>query len=166
MLSALCCLGGCYSDGDDSANRQQRTSVDIQALQTRQFECSYKVAFAAVVDVFQDLGFVIQSSDFTTGLVIAKSNVQSRESLGFSTFKPETKATWDVGTAHVEEVGHNIVSVRVSFVRHKKASYEYGSSSESSFAITDGRFYTNFFEKVDKSIFIRHNLKATANDPF
>ena len=163
LLFALCCaLGGCYSGEGGAKDSSQRTSVDIQSLQTRQFECSYKVAFAAVVDVFQDLGFVIQSSDFTTGLIIAKSSVQSHEYAGLFATSPESAtAIWDMGTAHVEEIGPNIISVRASFVRNKKASYVYGSSSEKSFPITDGKFYTNFFEKIDKSIFIRYNLKVT-----
>ncbi|MDR1595974.1 MAG: hypothetical protein LBR91_03590 [Puniceicoccales bacterium] len=127
-------------------------------MQTRNFDCSYKVAFAAVIDVFQDLGFIIQSSDAAIGLVIAKSSSSGsiRGIPGVSGVSSET--SWETGTAHLEELGAG-VSIRVSFVKNKKTSGEYGVVEERSYAITDGNFYTRFFEKIDKSIFVRKNLR-------
>jgi fluoride ion exporter CrcB/FEX len=162
-LFAACAIGGCNSFDED--DEMLRTSVDIQAMQTRNFDCSFKVAFAAVIDVFQDLGFVIQSSDSTTGLVIAKSNTTSATHGfrgGYSTFSGldfHTDTSWQTGTAHVEQVGERTVSIRVSFVRNKKISHEFGATEEESRAIVDGNFYTRFFEKIDKSIFVRHNIR-------
>ncbi|MDR1414000.1 MAG: hypothetical protein LBI56_03635 [Puniceicoccales bacterium] len=166
LLTAACICGGCISFDDAPKGGAPRTSVDMQSMQTREFYCSYKVAFASVIDVFQDLGFVIQTSDSAIGLVIAKSSVTSRESHRFrfdnSPFLnlPDSESSWDMGTAHVEELSDNRISIRVSFVANKRTSYEYGSSNEKSFAVTDARFYTNFFEKIDKSIFVRQGIKT------
>ncbi|MDR2603122.1 MAG: hypothetical protein LBC11_00985 [Puniceicoccales bacterium] len=140
------------------------TSVEIQSMQTREFDISYKIAFASVVDVFQDLGFVIQSSDFTTGLIIAKGNVINKNPGVLAAVGGAcSKAVWDVGTAHLEELGDEKVSIRISFVTNTKVMFEYGASNESCKAIQDGTFYAKFFEKIDKSIFVRQNLKNRSN---
>ncbi|MDR1457467.1 MAG: hypothetical protein LBI47_01280 [Puniceicoccales bacterium] len=156
FLFVLCLMPGCVSVNETRAP----TSVEIQSIQTREFDVSYKIAFASVVDVFQDLGFVIQSSDFTTGLIIAKGNVINRN-LGFleAASGVHSKIMWNVGTAHLEELGNGKISIRVSFVANAKVMFEYGASNESSKAIHDGEFYAKFFEKIDKSIFVRQNLK-------
>jgi hypothetical protein len=140
------------------------TSVEIQSIQTREFDISYKIAFASVIDVFQDLGFVIQSSDFTTGLIIAKGNVINKNpGILAAAGGACSKAVWDIGTAHLEELGDEKVSIRISFVTNTKVMFEYGASNESSKAIHDGEFYAKFFEKIDKSIFVRQNLKNRSN---
>ncbi|MDR1528509.1 MAG: hypothetical protein LBS22_02915 [Puniceicoccales bacterium] len=140
------------------------TSVEIQSIQTREFDIPYKIAFASVVDVFQDLGFVIQSSDFTTGLIIAKGSVISKD-VGFleAMSGVHSKVVWNVGTAHLEELSDGKVSIRISFVTNAKVTLEYGASDESNKAIHDGEFYARFFDKIDKSIFVRQNLKNRSN---
>jgi hypothetical protein len=163
---SACICGGCLLLDDSSEGGTPRTSIDIQTMQTREFYCSYKIAFAAVIDVFQDLGFIIQTSDSAMGLVIAKSSITSNEShrLRFQDSlllsAPNSESTWDTGTAHVEELGNNRVSIRVSFVTNKKTFNEFGGANESSYALMDSKFYIRFFEKIDKSIFVRQSIKA------
>ncbi|MDR0742638.1 MAG: hypothetical protein LBE98_04215 [Puniceicoccales bacterium] len=160
LLAALSLMPGCASVSETHAP----TSVEIQSIQTREFDVPYKIAFASVVDVFQDLGFTIQSSDFTTGLIIARGNT-ANQSVGLLGAMSEVrgKTVWNVGTAHLEELGNEKVSIRVSFVTNTKVMFEYGASNESSKAILDGEFYAKFFEKIDKSIFVRQNLKSRSN---
>ncbi|MDR1173824.1 MAG: hypothetical protein LBK24_03460 [Puniceicoccales bacterium] len=157
FLIVLCLMPGCALVNETRVP----TSVEIQSMQTREFDVPYKIAFASVVDVFQDLGFIIQSSDFTTGLIIAKGNVINRN-VGFleSMSGIHSKIVWNVGTAHLEELnGGEKVSIRISFVTNAKVTLAYGMADESSRAIQDSGFYARFFEKIDKSIFVRQNLK-------
>jgi hypothetical protein len=124
------------------------TSIEIQAMQTKEFDVPYKIAFASVVDVFQDLGFVILSSDFTTRLIIAKGNVTNEniallEAMG----AVRSKAVWNVAPAPVEELSDGTISIRISFVTNTKIMFEYGPSNESSKARHDGEFYTNFLKE-------------------
>ncbi|MDR2629057.1 MAG: hypothetical protein LBC30_03660 [Puniceicoccales bacterium] len=156
FLVVLCLTSGCVS----TSETHTPTSVEIQSIQTREFNVPYKIAFASVVDVFQDLGFVIQSSDFATGLIIAKGNVINKN-IGVleAASGIHSKIVWNVGTAHLEEPSDGKVSIRVSFVANVKVTLAYGMSDESSRAILDGEFYAKFFEKIDKSIFVRQNLK-------
>ncbi|MDR2777022.1 MAG: hypothetical protein LBB17_03215 [Puniceicoccales bacterium] len=160
FLAVLCLTPGCVLVNETRAP----TSIEIQSMQTREFDVPYKIAFASVVDVFQDLGFVIQSSDFATGLIIAKGSVINKN-VGVleAASGVHSKIVWNVGTAHLEEPSDGKVSIRVSFVANVKVTLAYGMSDESSRAILDGEFYARFFEKIDKSIFVRQNLKNRAN---
>jgi hypothetical protein len=183
-FSALLCLFfafalcGCIDLDCDGDSTRPRTSVEIQSMQTREFDASYRIAFAAVVDVFQDLGYVIQSSDFTTGLIIAKSSTSKSVSrtarvpnpFDFSTFDSTfngkvsfehgTASVEKFGTVHVEELSNDRVSIRVSFVKSEKEHY-YASDSiaGNSLAVEDEAVYLDFFAKIDKSIFIRQNFR-------
>jgi hypothetical protein len=176
LLLLICMLCGCVAF-DDVGGVRPRTSVEIQSMQTREFDTSYRIAFAAVVDVFQDLGYVIQSSDFTTGLIIAKrstSGATTRVTYASSPFEPAVfnqmlygRSAFEhgmasaerFGTVHVEELSDYRVSIRVSFVRCNRESYPSGHTNEYSSAVEDNDVYVDFFSKIDKSIFVRQNFR-------
>ena len=46
-------------------------------MQIRQFDCSFKDAFASVIDIFHDQGFFIQKSDSNIGLIVAKGSTKN-----------------------------------------------------------------------------------------
>ena len=52
-LIAVVMLSGCIQ----KAYKPTKTSLELQAIQSTEFETSYKVAFAATLSVFQDLGY-------------------------------------------------------------------------------------------------------------
>lgn len=149
------------------------TPVEIQAMQSRTIDCSYKVAYAAVIDIFQELGYIIQNSEFSTGLIVAKSSIDDYTSGKWTPGKwtdgkwtpgewtPNAESTmrWRTATAHIEELSNNQVLIRVSFIAHKQMSNELIKNSESSYAITSAQVYAKFYSKIDNAIFIRKNLR-------
>lgn len=149
LLGMCLCLVGCL----DTKVQPRLTSVEIKEMQTREFDKSYKVVYASVIDVFQELGFVIQTSDFNTGLIVAKSNVVQRENY----FMGSMTMGWNVGTAHIEDFDGK-VAVRVSFVHCQRESGEQGRESEYSQAIESPEYYSRFFNQLDHSVFLRQNL--------
>ena len=50
-----------------------KTPLELQSIQAKEFETSKKIAFAATLSVFQDLGYIVESASFETGLITAKS---------------------------------------------------------------------------------------------
>ena len=179
LLLLLCMtLCGCASMQDNVP--KEKTSIDIQAMQIRQFDCSFKDAFASVIDVFQDQGFVIQTSDSNTGLIVARGSTKDvahsthTSNSWYSGEKLVDKSSCLVGTVRVEEVMTDTSSIRLSFVDEISETFVYSSPDYGGFGeriggsrvknsrkfIEDERFYSNFFEKIDKSIFVRKNLKG------
>ena len=53
------------------------TPLEIQSIQTREFESPKKIVFASVVSVFQDLGYTIKGADLNTGFINAESAAQN-----------------------------------------------------------------------------------------
>lgn len=157
VLASLAFCNGCQSID----NNVPRSNIDLQAIQTRTVDCPYSVAFASVVSVFQDLGFTIQSADINTGLICAQSTTQLQSPNAFESMFSSAAATMrnTSGTAHVESFGEKSTSIRMSFVSYRKSTYAYGTALEDSKQITDAEFYRDFFEKIDKAIFIRNNIK-------
>lgn len=68
LLISLLCVIGCAVQ-----QKSTKTSLELQAIQAKEFETTKKIAFASVLSVFQDLGYIIGSADFDTGFITAKS---------------------------------------------------------------------------------------------
>src|SRR6266404_2748927 len=49
------------------------TPMELQALQSREYQTSKDQVFSSVVSVFQDLGYQIGNADVTTGFITAGS---------------------------------------------------------------------------------------------
>jgi len=130
----------------------QMTPLEIQSMQTRDFENRKEVVFASVMSVFQDLGYTIKTADLETGLITAQSAAQST---GMSKiFLGYTKVTQTSANAFIERIGSK-TRVRLNFVEGEKSSMIYGQTDEEETPILDAQVYQNAFEKIDNAIFVR-----------
>jgi len=149
------------------APQQQKppmTPLEIQSLQTREYESPKKIVFASVVSVFQDLGYTIKGADLTTGFINAESAAQDGTSGadifigvlgamgGQNTMTERVEQT--VATAFLEEIGDR-TRVRLNFVTTRQSSSAQGQNSRQDTPILDVRIYTNAFERIENAIFIR-----------
>ena len=91
-------------------NIAQKTPAELMAMQTRDFDTNKENAIGGIIAVFQDLGFIIETSDFNTGLITAKSPTQGNYSL-WGRKMVDTK-----GTGTVREMGSDKVKIRLTFV--------------------------------------------------
>jgi hypothetical protein len=148
LLVLACMISGCAS------SKPEKTSLELQAFQAHEFETSKKVAFAAVLSVFQDFGYVISSAEINTGFITAKSPTKGARVLFVGSVMQESKAT-----AFVEEMPGDKVRVRLNFVGSKRTSSKRGRIKENEVAIEDPLPYQKAFEKIDEAIFIRKGTK-------
>ena len=108
------------------------TPLEIQSIQTREFESPKKIVFASVVSVFQDLGYTLKNADLNTGFINAESAAQnSTATIGEGIFveilgevilgdvagsNQSTQSTEQTAaTAFIEEIGDR-TRVRLNFV--------------------------------------------------
>jgi len=129
----------------------QMTPMEIQALQTREYETSKEVAFAAVLSVFQDLGYIIESAELETGFITVSSPSDAR--LRWWTWSIDTLKTR--ATAYVEELRPNLTRVRITFVNSRSSSSTYGQHSEEDRVILESGPYQAAFNRIDNEIFVR-----------
>jgi len=151
LLSALLCsmavITGCVTGGTP-----QKSALELQAFQRKQFDTTKSIAFASTVSVFQDLGYIIKTADIQSGLITASSPTQ--ELLFFGSHMKNTEAS-----AFIEEINPGKTYVRVNFVEAREDSGGYGMKTKSDHPIIDPKIYEGCFQKIQEAIFIRSHTQ-------
>lgn len=149
MLGVLLVLAGC-----ETMPKSTKTALELQSIQSKEFETNKKVAFAAVLSVFQDVGYTVSSANLDTGLITAKSPTKA----GFQLFVGQTME--DIkATAFVEEIVANRTKVRINLVSSKETSSGYGMKGGYEIPIETPETYQDIFAKVQQGIFVRKNTQ-------
>jgi hypothetical protein len=138
--------------------KQQPTSLQIQAFQTKEFEAAEFVVFSSVLSVFQDLGYIVESADRATGFITAGSPTSNKtgfwEAMGGVSSSGQTRAT-----AFVEEIRPGLTTVRLNFLNTKKQSSLYGQSNQIDTPILEPGPYQIAFDKIGDAVFIRSGTR-------
>lgn len=141
----------------EAKKKPQLTSLEIQAMQSREFETDKDTAFAAVMTVLQDEGYRIGSADKETGLITGAASTESKTTwvpfIGFGRGKKTP-----VVSAFIEQRTRTMTRVRFNFVMTKNSSNQFGSNADEE-PILDAQVYQDAFVKLDKEIFVRHSMK-------
>ena len=143
-LVALLAVIGCSTP--------QKTGLELQAFQKKQFETTKKIAFASVMSVFQDMGYTIKQANTDTGFIQASS--PTKNMVLFGSHMSNTDAT-----AFVEEINEKNSAIRLNFVQNKESSSGYGMKSKSDKPVLDPKVYEGAFNKIQEAVFIRNSSK-------
>jgi len=138
--------------------KPQLTSLQVQAIQSRDFETSKKVAFASVMSVFQDLGYIIESANLDTGFITAKSPTRS----GFDFQGTAMKCT--KATAFIEELRPGLAKVRLNFVDSRETSSQQGAKNMNEEPVENPQIYQNAFTRIQEAVFIRTGFQNKKTD--
>jgi hypothetical protein len=149
FLTCLSLLAGCASN-----NAPKMTPLEIQSIQSREFEAKKEIVFPSVVSVFQDLGYTIANADIASGLISAESATQS--DVAYQIFLGTTLTQQTKATGFVEQIGSK-TKVRLNFVAVSQTSSGYGQNNRRDTPIMDAKIYETAFEKVQSAIFLRKN---------
>lgn len=170
LTAMLLPLAACQME---NVKPQEKTPLEIQAIQTQQFDTSKTVALASVISVFQDLGYIIKSADRDTGFVTAQSATQSSDAgspqirVGSISINLEdivfddndhysvSTSRHTLATAFIEELQPNLTTVRLNFVSSATSSSNRGQTRQHDRIIDDPGTYTNAFDRIGDAIFIR-----------
>jgi tRNA/tmRNA/rRNA uracil-C5-methylase (TrmA/RlmC/RlmD family) len=137
------------------------SALELQQLQTREFEGTKDQVFGSVMSVLQDSGYRIQAADKDTGLVTGISSTKSKMTynlfIGFGRSKKSP-----VVTAFIEDTAPGKVRVRLSFVMAKVKSNVYGSGAQDEEPIYDATVYQQAFEQIGQTLFVRKGMNAPA----
>ena len=160
----------------------KKTSVEIQAIQTRTFETTEKKLFRATLKVLQNNSYKDIISDFNGGLITAKlPSVDASDSAGTQVgkalgglivgavipfgglFVPGKKVGQQDRSVNItlDPIQDNLVEIRVAFQITEKTtqSNSFVSTNETiEDDLTDHpEIYQAFFEQIDKELFVREN---------
>jgi len=123
------------------------------ALQRRTFEAKelegkFDDAFKSTLQVLQDYGYIIKSSEYDSGVIQGETGIE-RSFWG-------TMSHYEI-TATLEQFGDNIVKERISLVLYTKTSSQYGTQ-EGSKIVDDPETFQKIYNSIQKEMFIRANL--------
>jgi len=145
--------------------KPQMTPLQIQAMQTKSFKADKRKAFNATMQVFQDLGYTVDSANFNTGFISAKSMTKNTadQMPGFVRFlnavnsnngQQQSVSGFTKATAFVSQAPNKEVRIRVSFVDVTKTSTNGGSPVENDQQILSPGTYDNMFNRIRQALFV------------
>lgn len=136
------------------------TPMELQAIQSKEFETSKDNLFNAVMTVIQDLGYQVQSADLQTGFITATSATEQKtnffEALGGSSSTANTKMT-----AFVQSMPNSMARVRLNFLVSKTTSTAYGQTNQNDKPVLDAIVYRNAWDKIDEALFVMGALEPS-----
>ena len=147
MLASVL-VTGCMA----TAKKPAMTPLQIQSLQSREYESKKDIVFPSIISVFQDIGYTITNADIQTGLISAESSSQSDFMSKF--WLGMTQVSQTKATAFVEQIGDK-TRARLNFVEIKKSSSGWGQSDREDTPLLDSKLYENAFNKIENAIFMR-----------
>jgi len=148
IITVLFCL--LFSGCEFFTSPSQMTSLQIQSIQSREFETPKKIAFNSVMTVFQDLGYIVNSAEYNTGFITA----ESPNSQDFFSGNQKMKAT-----AFIEELDNSNTKIRLNFVKHTEYTQQHGGVITRDTAIQTPETYQDAFTKIQEQIFIKTPFK-------
>lgn len=135
------------------------TPMELQAIQSREFETTKDNLFGAVMTVLQDLGYQVQTADVQTGFITAISATQNKTNvfmaLGGMSASGNTKIT-----CFLQPMPSGMTRVRLNFLNTRNTSSQYGQNSQNDKPILDAAIYHNAWEKIDEALFVTGALQA------
>ena len=155
-------------------NTQDKSSLDIQQVQTKVYKGTYNEVYKSVVSVLQDNRFKITHTDKESGIISADGTPEATENMSdavarigefvipfFSAFQKKKQATWFVSCA-VEELAEKKILVRINITAEVKKSGFFTKAKDKSKAddltTTSPEIYQALFAKIDKALFLRQSL--------
>ena len=128
----------------------QLTSLQMREMQCKDLEGSFDHAYKATLQVFQDYGYIINNSDYQSGVI--QGATATKQKNWWSGLMVGSEAT-----ATIEQFGDELVKERITLIDKTKSSSQYGTH-ENSKIIEDPTIYQRMYDDIQKEIFVRKNL--------
>ena len=145
----------------EAKKKPQMTPLELQALQSHEYETSKEILFASVVSIFQDLGYQLENADMPSGFVTASSATSNKTSF-LDVLAKQSSSGNTRATAFVESMPNGMARVRLNFLNSKTSSGMWGNQNKEDKPILDPQTYKIAWDKVDEAIFQRNALAASA----
>ena len=127
--------------------------MELQSIQAKEFDTSKEIAFGAVMTVIQDLGYIVESADITSGFITAVSPTENKTNF-FTALGGGSSSGNTVMTAFLLQMPNGRTRVRLNFVNTKNSSSAYGRDSRKDKPILDPAVYNNAWERIDEALFV------------
>jgi hypothetical protein len=154
----------------------ERTPVELQAIQTREYDSNKSQLISVFITVFQDAGYIIDQADLSTGLITARAPVEKRlltvgdvvtpdqralimawSSLNLTNPSGHTLETLQTFNVLVTEITPKRSKARLSINLQMKISP--GSFAPHENLDSNPDRYQAIFSRVQQGLFLKNNLE-------
>lgn len=146
----------------EAKKKPELTPMEIQAIQSHEYETTKEILFASIVSVFQDLGYQLANADMASGFITATSPMKNKTSFWDAMAKQQGSGNTKV-TGFVEQMPGGRARVRLNFVNSKTTSGMWGGSSAQDKPILELQTYKVAWDKIDEAVFTRTATNAVAS---
>lgn len=147
-----------------AAKKATLTPMQLQSIQSKEFEVEKGAAFGAVMTVIQDLGYTVESADVQSGFITAASPNENKTNL-FGAMIGESASGNTVMTAFLMSLPNGRTRIRLNFVNKKNSSSAYGRSSSKDKPILEPAVYQNAWERIDEALFVMGAMTDETSAP-
>lgn len=159
LTAALALSIAVISNPAMAAKKPVLTPLEIQSIQSHEFEASKDMTFAAVMTVIQDLGYIVQSADLHTGFITARSLVEEKTSLLDALGGIDVSGSTSL-TAFMIRLPNGSTRVRMNFVSSKSETVK-DKVEHKDVLILDPAPYNNAWDKIDEALFVLESMSAS-----
>lgn len=167
----------------DAPNQQIKSPTEIEAIQSRVYENTYKEVYRSVLSVLQDNHFEIKFTDFQTGVISAdgdelssgnENEIMAAQTAGAAAgavlpfagvitnilpFMSENEQTKYSIATNIEEIKNDKVKVRLVITAKVSGKKGFEAYTKTKDMTEYPEFYQNLFSKIDGKLFLRSNLE-------
>lgn len=153
-LAVAAMVGLALAGGSPSwAKKPEMTPMELQAIQSKEFEATKDDAFAALMTVFQDLGYQVASADVNSGFITTESATRNKTNV-FEAFAGMASSGSTRATTFIQKLANGNVRIRLNFLNVKSSSSAYGRASKNDRPILDPRVYSTAWDKIEEALFV------------
>lgn len=133
------------------------SGLELQQLQSHDFEAKIDVVYPSVISVLQDSGYRVQTADRASGLITAIASTKSQTTYNVFHGLGKKKDT-PVVSAFIEPRGSKTTRVRLSFVMTETKARRYMAGQADEEPILDPAVYQKAFEQIEQAVFVRQSM--------
>ncbi|CAL7906538.1 hypothetical protein [Fusobacterium necrophorum] len=152
FLVALCVfMLGC------SSTTPQLSQMQIREITTKEIEADFKTTFKATMSVLQDQDYIIENTDFDSGLIVAEKEANKETTAGdvlmvlFVDMRHRRSGKVRV-SATVTEVTKETTKLRINIQEKSITKGTFNSGSEDIINIQDKKIYDTLFNQISTEV--------------
>ena len=140
-----------------SNSTPQLSQMQIREMTTKEIQADFKTTFKATMSVLQDQDYIIENTDFNSGLIVAEKEVNKETTAGdvlmtiFVDLRHNRNGKVKV-SATVASVSDNVTKLRINIQEKNIRRGTFGSADETITNIQDKRVYEVLFNQISTEV--------------
>ena len=140
-----------------SSSTPQLSQMQIREMSTKEIQADFGTTFRATMAVLQDQDYIIENTDFNSGLIVAEKEVNKDSSAGDVLMKIFIDMRYNKTgkikiSATVSSVNNNITKLRLSIREQNISRGTFGTTKETTTNVQEKKIYEILFNQISTEV--------------